>query len=331
MGALAAERFDVAAPRAASARRSNQTCEAAAPDSGRRRAEVTKSRRYLTEAGVDAIRDSPPRGGTSRCAARSPSQAWPSPLCRSRDRPPLSRRTVRRRASGAAARPRRSETLATRAAVNALKKGGNAVDAAITAAGRARRHRALLCGVGGGGFSPRRQGWQDHPHAYALDGRAPARSDDTELVHRVNGTALQFNDARYSGLSVGRPRTPLTWVPRSQVRDDLAREGARARNCRGERRLRGRPDVLRPDRQNLKTTSTTSRRPRRSTSTRTGRRGDVGNDLSVNPDLAKTYQLLARGGAQAFYNGGAIPQAIVQTVTQSAGLCRAPTTRGARA
>ncbi len=44
------------------------------------------------------------------------------------------------------------DALATQAAVDTLRRGGNAVDAAVAAAGGARGHRAVLVRIGGGGF-----------------------------------------------------------------------------------------------------------------------------------------------------------------------------------
>src|SRR4051812_39899909 len=44
------------------------------------------------------------------------------------------------------------ETLATQAAIDALKRGGNAVDAAVTAAGVLGVAQPFSCGIGGGGF-----------------------------------------------------------------------------------------------------------------------------------------------------------------------------------
>ena len=52
------------------------------------------------------------------------------------------------------------DTLATQAAVDTLRSGGNAVDAAVTAAGRPRGHRAVL-------VRDRRRRLHGHLHAQA--------------------------------------------------------------------------------------------------------------------------------------------------------------------
>src|ERR671923_287644 len=44
------------------------------------------------------------------------------------------------------------ETLATQAAIDTLKKGGNAIDAAVPAAGVLGVTEPFSCGIGGGGF-----------------------------------------------------------------------------------------------------------------------------------------------------------------------------------
>src|SRR4051812_49525899 len=47
------------------------------------------------------------------------------------------------------------DPVATRAAINVLRRGGNAIDAAVTAAGVLGMVEPYSCGIGGGGLTPR--------------------------------------------------------------------------------------------------------------------------------------------------------------------------------
>src|SRR5215217_2742745 len=96
------------------------------------------------------------------------------------------------------------DPLATQAAIATLRDGGNAVDAAVAAAGVLGVTEPFSCGIGGGGFMVIR----------TRDGRITT-IDSRELSPEAmrpdsffeNGAVLAFDDARYSGLSAGVPGT----------------------------------------------------------------------------------------------------------------------------
>jgi gamma-glutamyltranspeptidase/glutathione hydrolase len=101
------------------------------------------------------------------------------------------------------------ERLATQAGIDILRRGGNAVDAAVATAAVLGITEPFSCGIGGGGFMVLRTA---DGAVTTIDGRetAPAAMHPTSFWE--NGVALPFNAARYSGLSVGVPGTVETWV-----------------------------------------------------------------------------------------------------------------------
>jgi gamma-glutamyltranspeptidase/glutathione hydrolase len=101
------------------------------------------------------------------------------------------------------------ETLATQAAIDELKAGGNAVDAAVVAAGVLGVTEPFSCGIGGGGFMVIRTA---AGAVTTIDGREKATAAMTPTSFWENGSPLPFNDARFSGMSVGVPGTPATWA-----------------------------------------------------------------------------------------------------------------------
>jgi gamma-glutamyltranspeptidase / glutathione hydrolase len=200
------------------------------------------------------------------------------------------------------------ERIATQAAIDTLKKGGNAIDAAVAAAGVLGVTEPFSCGVGGGGFMVIRTA---EGRVTTIDGRETAPAAMTPTSFWENDKPLPFNDARFSGISVGVPGTVATWV---EALDEY-----------GTMRL---ADVLQPgihvarhgylidqtwfDQANavrdwfddVPATAALFLDP-------DGTPHDVGA-VFTNPDLAATYERIAHLGLKGFYRG-AIADALVNT------------------
>ena len=221
------------------------------------------------------------------------------------------------------------DALATQVGIDVLKEGGNAIDAAVATAAVLGVTEPFSAGIGGGGFmmiyrSSGSSGVSSSPlsegklaaNVVTLDGReeAPAavRPDLFVDPDSQTGELLPFFPNRMSsGLAVGVPGTPLNW--------------ATAVERYGTKSL---AELLQPAIALAETGFTVdetfasqvaNNRVRFSAfdSTRSlylpnGEPPAVGSQLR-NPDLAKTYRLLAEGGVNAFYRGE-IAEAIAQTV-----------------
>src|SRR5215207_7888880 len=100
------------------------------------------------------------------------------------------------------------DLLGTRAAIRALRRGGNAVDAAVAAAGVLGVTEPYSCGIGGGGFMVIRT---PSGKVTTIDSREESPATMQPDSFWENGAALPFNDARWSGLSAGVPGTVAGW------------------------------------------------------------------------------------------------------------------------
>ncbi|MDQ3740919.1 MAG: gamma-glutamyltransferase [Actinomycetota bacterium] len=188
---------------------------------------------------------------------------------------------------------------ATRAAIETLRAGGNAVDAAVAAAGVLGVTEPFSAGIGGGGFMVIRTA---KGRITTIDHRelSPAAMRPDSFFE--NGSPLAFGEARYSGLSAGVPGTVAgweqalkrygTWSLRRALEPgiEVAREGFVVDQTFADQTQPNVPwfdDVPSTAELYLDADGT----PR-----------DVGTVLR-NPDLARTYELIGSGGASAFYRG----------------------------
>ena len=226
------------------------------------------------------------------------------------------------------------ERIATQAAIDTLDRGGNAVDAAVAAAAVLGVTEPFSAGIGGGGFmvlslaharedeeddedkdkdgDDRRDGDRRKPTVVTIDHRETAPAAMHPLSFFEGGQPLPFNDARYSGLSVGVPGTVRGWV------EALRRYGTMSlREVLGpaihvaehgfvvDQVFHDQTQSNRDWFDDIPATAALFLDP-------DGTPRDVGT-VFRNPDLAATYRLLARRGADAFYEG-ALAAAIADTV-----------------
>ncbi len=198
---------------------------------------------------------------------------------------------------------------ASAAGIEVLRKGGNAVDAAVATAAALGVTEPYSAGVGGGGYFVYYDA--ESRTVRTIDGRETAPLSADADLFTENGKPLAFADAVTSGLAVGTPGTPATWQTALdrwgsrtlssvlEPAERLARHGFtvddtfRSQTAANEQRFRYFPDTAElflPG----------------------GELPVVGSTFK-NPDLARTYQELGREGVGAIYHGR-LGKDIVDTV-----------------
>jgi len=202
------------------------------------------------------------------------------------------------------------DVLATQAAVDTLRRGGNAVDAAVAAAAVLGVTEPFSCGIGGGGFMVIYRA--SDGKVTTIDGRETAPAAMRADSFWENGRPLLFNDARYSGLSVGAPGTVETWDGALERYGTISLADALAPAIRVARdgfvvdqaffdQTQGNVDFF----NDIPATAALYLDP-------DGTPHDVGT-VFRNPDLASTYARIAHLGAKGFYRG-AVADALVESV-----------------
>ena len=201
------------------------------------------------------------------------------------------------------------DPLATKAAIDVLASGGNAVDAAVAAAGVLGVVEPFSCGIGGGGFmviydAKRRRVDTIDSRETAPAGLAPSAFEPY---------ATNFQGARVSGLSVGVPGTVRGWETalkrygtrslRSLLRpgERIARDGFMVDQTFRDQVV-GNLGVFQDFTSSRETYLTSA-----------GTAPDVGS-THTNLDMAETYERIGKD-PDRFYTGG-IARDIARTVQQ---------------
>jgi gamma-glutamyltranspeptidase/glutathione hydrolase len=205
-----------------------------------------------------------------------------------------------------------TEFNASRAGIDTLKAGGNAIDAAVAVASTLGVTEPFVAGPGGGGFMVI---YLAKTHqVVSVDGRemCPAACTPQLFIDLATGKPLAFEEARHSGLSVGVPGMVATWA--RAVRQFGRRSFAADLRPAIEVAKRGftiTSDFIQQEEASLPDLQAFTS-SRQLFLTPDGQPLPEGSTLR-NRDLAHTYQQLAARGPGYLY-GGPLGAQIAQTV-----------------
>jgi gamma-glutamyltranspeptidase/glutathione hydrolase len=207
------------------------------------------------------------------------------------------------------------DALATKAAIRELRRGGNAIDAAISAAGVLGVTEPFSSGIGGGGFMVIRS---RDGRISTIDGRETAPTGMRPDSFWANGAALPFDKAydtaRWSGLSVGVPGTVATWDQALRRYGTISlRQALRPgehvaqRGFTVDKTFFYQTDAVKDWFDDVPSTARIYLDP-------DGTPRDVGTTLR-NPDMANAYRYIGRHGAENGFYRGPIADAIAQAAS----------------
>ncbi|GAB7126532.1 gamma-glutamyltransferase [Silvimonas sp. JCM 19000] len=200
---------------------------------------------------------------------------------------------------------------ASRAALQILRQGGNAIDAAVAAAAVLGVTDPFSCGIGGGGFMLIYSAKENR--VISIDHREAAPAAFTPQVFTRDGKVLPWAEAVPNGIAVGVPGTVRGWD------EALHRYGSMKLSQVLQPAIRVAQDgfVIGANFHRINTENEAKFARFSSTSQlylHAGKALPQGS-LFRNPALAQTYRLLAQGGADAFYHGD-LAQDVIKTVNQ---------------
>ncbi len=200
---------------------------------------------------------------------------------------------------------------ASQSAIDILNRGGNAVDAAVAAAATLGVTDPFSCGIGGGGFMLIYLAKENR--FVTLDHRETAPAGFRSDAFMRNGKAIAWEDAVNSGMAVGVPGTVRGWD------EALTRYGRMSfkQVLAPAIQVAQKGFAITPIFHHLNQGAVDKFARYTSSSAlylHEGKALPVGFHFK-NPDLAKTYRLIAQAGVNGFYRGP-VAQRLLQTVNQ---------------
>ncbi len=194
------------------------------------------------------------------------------------------------------------DPTATRVGLKVLKRGGNAVDAAVATAAALGVTEPFSAGIGGGGYFVYYDAKKQK--VSTIDGRetAPAAMRGDAFIDKATGKPYNFTpELVTSGVSVGVPGTLATWEKAIRKWGTLDLAGAMKPATKVARKGFRVDDTFRSQ------TLDNKLRFDAFTSTRRlylpGGDAPAVNSVFKNKALARTYATIARKGTKVFYRG----------------------------
>ncbi|ADO75832.1 gamma-glutamyltransferase [Stigmatella aurantiaca] len=204
------------------------------------------------------------------------------------------------------------DVRATSAAIEILKGGGNAVDAAVAAAAVLGATDLYSCGIGGGGFMVIYRA--EDQRVITVEHREMAPRASSRGLFYAGDTPIPMPEVMTSGVSAGVPGMVQGWEVA------LSRYGTRGFAEVLQPAIRVAEQGFEVDQTFFEQTSRNVERFKLFSSSAQLLLPAEGKPVPVgaifrNPDLAKTYRRVAQEGSRAFYRGD-IARAIVDTVAR---------------
>ena len=190
---------------------------------------------------------------------------------------------------------------ATQAGINVLRRGGNAVDAAVATSAMLGVTRPYDGSIGGGGYFVIYLEEEDRVITIDHREKAPA-AFDVDSFHDEDGVPIPWSPRVTSGLSVGVPGVVLGWeealdnygtMTLDQLLEAPAQVAAQGFEADGQYQSRTESNITRF--RNFSSTIDTFLNE-------DGEAPQEG-DLVQNPELAHAYDLISADGSSAFYTG----------------------------